>query len=236
MEMLNENQIEQILRDFQARDLKDPSLQDEVLDHLACLIEEAMQEGSNFSDAYAKAQKEFPSESYTQLAEQCVEAKEKAQRKHNFPWFALSSVASILFFIFFIGDGNAQSYPGIQPIPQDTQVALPEIGVSDSDGVLFRVRGNSPVHATARGIVLEIQNLGPDIGCTLLIQHSNHIQTQYIGLNQILVSKGENVEQGQCLGKVLSPRNNIGYLRYRVTWEGQAMDPRNFYSENTWAD
>ncbi len=60
-------------------------------------------------------------------------------------------------------------------------------------------RPGAPVRAAAAGQVFAVVYYG-NVGWTVMLQHSNRLFTQYVNLQQPLVSTGDHVEQGEIIG------------------------------------
>jgi len=55
MNCLTDQQVAFILRDIRAKGLRSPELEEDILDHLCCLTEDAMMQGAPFAAAYNNA-------------------------------------------------------------------------------------------------------------------------------------------------------------------------------------
>ena len=86
---------------------------------------------------------------------------------------------------------------------------------------------NSPVYATANGIV-EFAGWDKNGGGNYIsIKHNGSYRTQYLHLNEILVNKGDKVQGGYLIGKSgNSGSHTTGpHLDYRVYKDNQATNP-----------
>jgi len=103
-----------------------------------------------------------------------------------------------------------------------------------SDGQTWEViEGDSeasPVVSAADGVVIGVIFIA-NLGSTVLIQHSERISAQYTNLQDVRVSEGQQVSQGQLIGftggGALIPANQMWF---RVQFDGQRyVDPSKFY-------
>jgi|GEM_PF-3020481 len=96
------------------------------------------------------------------------------------------------------------------------------------DGVDIEVSQGAPIVAVADGKVLEV--LYTEIaGYSITIEHESHLQTHYRHLTEIFVAHGDNVRQGQEIGRVTEA--NI-YLHFGITYRGNNEDPQKHVAMN----
>lgn len=92
-------------------------------------------------------------------------------------------------------------------------------------GVDIRARVNTPVYATASGIVTET---GYDrrLGHYIRIKHSNKYETIYGHLNKFLVMKGGKVKRNQKIALSGSSGRSTGpHIHYQVSVNGRPINP-----------
>ncbi|MCR8643571.1 peptidoglycan DD-metalloendopeptidase family protein [Paenibacillus sp. N1-5-1-14] len=90
----------------------------------------------------------------------------------------------------------------------------------DIDGDL-----NDSVYAAAEGTIIDVGR-HPEYGNYILIDHTLGIQTQYMHLNQALVSKGKKVQKGDLIGLVGSTGRSTGtHLHYEIIRNGTKINP-----------
>ncbi|SDE30536.1 Peptidase family M23 [Paenibacillus sp. UNCCL117] len=85
---------------------------------------------------------------------------------------------------------------------------------------------DDPVFAAASGVV---HQAGYDKlhGHHVIVEHSNGLRTWYMHLNQVAVTQGEQVEQGQTIGGLGTTGRSTGpHLHYEVLLDGKSTDPR----------
>ena len=97
-------------------------------------------------------------------------------------------------------------------------------------GIDLRASMNTPVYATADGIV-EVARKNSKIGYgkLLVLNHVLGFKSLYAHLNKIVVNTGEFIKKGQLIGY----SGNTGYssgphLHYEVRYIGVALNPRHF--------
>lgn len=97
-----------------------------------------------------------------------------------------------------------------------------------SDGVLqFLAAYGATVRAPADGHVSAVQR--DDAGTTLIIDHGNGWQSSLQGLGDLALAVGDSVRRGQPLGVLAQQAGpGQGLLRFGVTLDSQAVDPRRY--------
>ena len=87
------------------------------------------------------------------------------------------------------------------------------------------------VIAAAPGFVIEAHHAAA-FGNTVLISHSSTLKTRYAHLSKIDVQVGDQVEQGQCIGRVGNTGNTRGrngnHLHFEVLVHGKRVNPTYF--------
>lgn len=106
-------------------------------------------------------------------------------------------------------------------------------------GIDYGAPGGAPIYAAASGYVLAA---GWDIpvaiggGYSVWIRHSDTLETVYSHCSELLVSRGQQVTQGQVIAKVgstgMSTGNHLHFAVWTTTsaWGHQVDNPVNFYS------
>ncbi len=86
------------------------------------------------------------------------------------------------------------------------------------------------VVASANGVVEVTKRSKRGEGNTVVINHKNGYVTTYSHLGDILVRKGETVNQGDVIGRVgLSGMSFAPHLHYEISFYGKIMDPVNYF-------
>ena len=87
----------------------------------------------------------------------------------------------------------------------------------------------TPIAAAASGTVTYSGNANDGYGYYVIISHGNGVQTVYAHCSQLLVSKGQTVNQGDIIGKVGSTGNSTGnHLHFEVRKDGIKYNPQNY--------
>lgn len=86
----------------------------------------------------------------------------------------------------------------------------------------------TPIYAAAGGIVVA-QQLHPEYGNMIEIDHGNDIITRYAHSSRVWVKKGDLVKRGQKIAEVgTSGRSTGAHLHFEVWVAGQSQDPQKF--------
>lgn len=95
-------------------------------------------------------------------------------------------------------------------------------------GVDFRFETGEPVKSTGTGKVITAGALG-GYGNMVEVDHGNGVSTRYGHLSRILVSVGDEVENGTMIGRAGSTGRSTGpHLHYEVRFQGEAENPMRF--------
>jgi murein DD-endopeptidase MepM/ murein hydrolase activator NlpD len=95
-------------------------------------------------------------------------------------------------------------------------------------GIDFRQKTGSDVRAAGAGVVIHAGTSG-GYGIMVEIDHGNGITTRYGHLSQVLVKEGETVESGDIIALSGSTGRSTGpHLHYEVRRNGNAVDPKRF--------
>lgn len=98
-----------------------------------------------------------------------------------------------------------------------------------NDGVNIAAEPGSSVKAADAGVVVYAGNELPGYGNLLLIRHSNGFVTAYAHNKTLLVSKGDNVRQGQTIAIVGSTGDvDRPQLHFEIRKGDRAVDPARY--------
>lgn len=121
---------------------------------------------------------------------------------------------------------------GINFITPTTGTITSRFGVRSRDnhkGIDIGAPKGTPIKATASGTVLHSGNKNDGYGNYVILSHGNGVQTYYAHCSELLVSKGQSVEQGQVIAKVGSTGISTGnHLHFEVRINGVAQNPQNY--------
>ncbi len=89
---------------------------------------------------------------------------------------------------------------------------------------------NTPVLAARPGLVVYSGWDGSGYGRMVAIDHGDGLRTLYAHLNQLLVKKGQTVEQGQLIALSGNTGNSTGpHLHFEVSLHDKKLDPLAFF-------
>lgn len=97
-------------------------------------------------------------------------------------------------------------------------------------GMDLLAAAGTEVVAPADGVVEMVTRNGKKDGNTIVIDHKNGYVTKYMTLGKISVRKGQRVKQGDVIASVgLSGISFAPHLHYEVWYNGELMDPMNYF-------
>lgn len=121
---------------------------------------------------------------------------------------------------------------GINLITPTTGTITSRFGVRSRDnhkGIDIGAPKGTPIKAAASGTVVHSGNKNDGYGNYIILSHGNGVQTYYAHCSELLVSKGQSVEQGQVIAKVGSTGISTGnHLHFEVRINGVAQNPQNY--------
>lgn len=124
---------------------------------------------------------------------------------------------------------------GIALIKPVTGTVWSRFGSNDSvrshthSGLDIAAPKGTPIKSAASGKVTYSGNAGDGYGNYVVISHGNGVQTVYAHCSRLLVSKGQQVSQGEVIAKVGSTGNSTGnHLHLEVRKNGIAYNPQNY--------
>lgn len=86
-----------------------------------------------------------------------------------------------------------------------------------------------PVAGARAGKVSTAECVRGGYGCYVILDHGNGIQSLYAHLSQIAVAVGDNISQGQVIGRMGSTGRSTGtHLHFEVRKSGVLLNPLNF--------
>ena len=98
------------------------------------------------------------------------------------------------------------------------------------NGVDLLAATGTDVLAAADGVVESQSKADKGMGNSVVIDHKNGYVTKYYYLGDVLVSRGQNVKQGNVIARVgISGMSFAPHLHYEVTFRGKSMDPVNYF-------
>jgi murein DD-endopeptidase MepM/ murein hydrolase activator NlpD len=95
-------------------------------------------------------------------------------------------------------------------------------------GLDFPAPKGTPILAAAGGIVVT-QELHPEYGNMVEIDHGNGLVTRYAHASKVLVHKGDLIKRGQKIAEVGTTGRSTGpHLHFEVLVRGVQQDPQKF--------
>jgi murein DD-endopeptidase MepM/ murein hydrolase activator NlpD len=96
---------------------------------------------------------------------------------------------------------------------------------SQHEGIDFRVRTGTPIHAANAGTVVLARGLYFEGNCVML-DHGQGLMTVYMHLSKFKVKEGDKVQAGQVLGlSGGTGRATAPHLHFAVRWQGEYVNP-----------
>lgn len=251
MNILNKQQIQSIADRLKELGLTNSETQEEILDHLACLIEIKMRTGSIFSRAIKEAFEEFQQEEILQIQDSIQNSNLKSRRMSQVFLCFITALSGFLFLSHPLPE-QSTAVTTITSVPNDQSVVDPPNGAplpgklrvnsafgnryhpflkkkKFHNGVDFKASTGTPVIATGSGIILEVEQNHEAHGKRIIIQHDEIYQSAYSHLSKILVKKGQKIEKGDRIGLVGNTgKSTHPHLHYEISKKGEKVDPLAF--------
>ncbi|MDR1894394.1 MAG: M23 family metallopeptidase [Spirochaetales bacterium] len=87
----------------------------------------------------------------------------------------------------------------------------------------------TPIYASMEGTVIDTADRTTGYGRSIVIQHANGFQTLYGHLNEILVRRGQWVNQGQLIGRMGTTGRSTGsHLHFTIYRNGVPINPLDY--------
>lgn len=230
--MLNEIQVIIVEKKLQESGLT--CEQDELIDHVCCLIEESMEAVASFTQASDEIFRIFNDREVRRWQKVLQRASTSKLALMKRITIISSSIAACFIMITFLL--QAQEYPTIMPL-QDVKIASP-FGIrlhpisktyKHHNGVDLRATRGTPVKATASGVVTSVSEDPEGYGKYLVIDHGENYQTKYAQLSVIKVDEGTKVKRGDIIGLVgNSGASTAPHLHYEVLKNQQPVNPEDY--------
>lgn len=122
-----------------------------------------------------------------------------------------------------------QPFVGDYPITLDYGERFPPLYTDESPhrGIDYGLPMRTMVLSSEKGIVEKTDSLTRGYGKYIVINHNDNIKTIYAHLDEILVRKGQNVEQGEIIGLSGTSGNSTGpHLHFELIRNGFNIDPK----------
>lgn len=241
--MLTNEHIDYILWDLKARGLTQASLQEEVLDHICCAIEEKMAVGSLFITAYKDAVEAFGPNGFETLQ---IQSEKSINQKsmHMLKATLLTSLMIIGFmasYALFHKPVSLATNSSLWSNPIDHMEVTSGFGMRMHPklktkkmhlGVDFRAPLGTEIYAARAGVV-HASGVAPKgkegYGIIIEIDHDSSFQTYYAHLSEVKVKPGQQVEAGELIGLSGNSGFSMGpHLHFELRKDGFQIDPETF--------
>ena len=98
-------------------------------------------------------------------------------------------------------------------------------------GIDYALYHGTPVLAAQDGKVIRTAHLGTGYGKHIVLEHEDGLQTVYAHLSAVSVSLGQNVREGQEIGRSGNTGNSTGpHLHFEVRRQDVPIDPEKLLS------
>ena len=233
MKPLTENQTILVQLRLQESQLRYEPLQEELLDHLCCAIEEYMDQDSNFQDAMDKAFLRFGGGEFREIERQTLLS---IQNKY----FIMKKlpVLTLLVMLFSITVSQAvqNDPPSISPLKGDFKITS-DYGMRMHPflkekklhrGIDFKAPAGTAIVATSDGEITFAKEDGLN-GLKVVIKHDEDYESAYCHLSKIDVKEGQKVKKGDVIGAVGNTgASTAPHLHYEVIKNGEYVNPSAF--------
>lgn len=225
MIQLNKYQIDQVKMELSRRGIRQKKVLGELTDHIACVIEFKMANGTDFKKALAMVMADFGSGELSLIQLENHKSFRKQRRKTGFVTGVIA--ASLMFFAIIV---RADDKPNIRPY-QKNLLIVDGYFSSNINGFIYEVSGKLDIYATAKGVVFKVirSNVGRQ-GISIILKHANGFQTIYTNLQQINVNVGDKINKGNKLGEIWPMKKGQKiYFTYKIMDAGNPVDPNKYY-------
>lgn len=247
MRELTERETTIIEEQLKKSELQYHPLQEELLDHLCCFVEEKMWEGQTFPEALHALQAVFKKDEMKEIETETLSllhSKSKIMKQLS---LAVLPIILLLFFYphysekaeVLVSEIPCLNYepPSISPLADYRRISSgfgmrihPIHKIEKMHmGMDFVADYGTPVMATADGKVILTEEKTTGYGKQIMLEHDSVYVSRYAQLSEILVEEGEFVKRGTIIGKVGSSGFSTGpHLHYEIKENGKHVDPKNF--------
>lgn len=230
---LSATQILFLRERLQTAGLSYEPLQEELLDHICCMVETKMQQGLTFHHAGDEVFTAFGKDGMQELQKQTF------QLLHQKTWtmkrISLLVLAFLLATVTCVWAFN-QDPPSTTPLEGDYEITS-DFGMRMHPiikekkmhlGVDFRAPVGTEVVATSNGIVVKAKYT-KGYGNYVVIKHDESYETLYSQLSKINVSINQEIKKGEVIGLSGNSGSSTGpHLHYEVRKDGKAVNPADY--------
>lgn len=232
MIVLQEAQIAHLAEKLQQAGLQHAILQEELLDHLCCAVEEKMDTGLTFEQAAEEALNAFPQPELQAIQTQILSIHSSNYLAMKISLFALVSMLAVISWqqFFFAEPPNIAPINGKLSITSGFGMRIHPVFKEEKmhKGIDIKAPIGTPVQATSDGTVVTAE-FNKFYGKYIVIKHDEQYQTLYAHLSKINVQAGQTIQKGDIIGAV----GNTGpspdpHLHYEVIKDGKYEDPEGY--------
>ena len=228
---LTEIQILLIEQQLRKSGLARIPLYEEMLDHICCLIEADMDDGSSYEEAVRLALDKLGPQDISK----CQKETNFLLNRNRIIMKRITVAASIMavFCLMITTLMFAQNIPSIMPLGEYEITShfgkrMDPFSKEQKQhwGIDLRAPIGTPVLATADGTVIHVEDQPDGYGKYVVIEHDDNYQTRYAQLSEFKVALGSRVSKGKVIGLVgSSGRSTAPHLHYEVILNGKRIDP-----------
>ena len=255
MIQLNEQQLFSIEKILEEQGLHDGPLKEELLDHLCCQVEQAMEGGILFHQALRQSLDTFQEDEMKELQQHFLNnSNQKRSIMMKVSLFALSVLLLVVIsfnhhetldqapppdheLVPIISHVLLADPPTISPLKGDAKITS-GFGMrlhpihkvkKQHKGIDFKAAMGTPVYATSDGVVKKVGIMPKGYGQHIIIEHDDHFKTLYAQLSKMDVKVGDEVKRGDQIGAVgSSGMSTAPHLHYEVIKDGVRVDPEEY--------
>ncbi len=233
MTPLTENQTLLIQLRLQESQLKYEPLQEELLDHLCCAVEEKLAQGEPFQEAMDNAFRLFGGGEF-----EAIERQTLLSIKSKYFFMKKLPVLTLLVLIFSISVTRAiqKDPPSIPPLKGDFHVTS-DYGMRLHPltkmkklhrGIDIKAPTGTAIVATGGGKIVFAGEDGLN-GLKVVIKHDEEFESAYCHMSKIDVKAGQEVEKGEVIGAVGNTgASTAPHLHFEVIKNGAYVDPTTY--------
>ncbi len=224
------------LEDFlSSKGLDYAPLQEEMLDHLCCMVELKMETGLSFHIASEEVFDNFKKDEIKELQNQTILLLN--QKSLSMKKASLLVLGLVLITFSAIWAINIDP-PSISPLGEGYEISSPFGNryhpifkkKKMHSGIDFKAPVGTPVYATSDGEVEKVKNQSTGYGNHIKIKHDESFQSLYAQLSEIKVKVGQKVKKGELIGLVGSSGTSTApHLHYEVIKNGKKVNPMDYF-------
>ncbi len=225
MDQLNNEQIQQIKAVLNRRGVGRKVVVEELTDHIACAIEQAMQSGIDFQSALSQNMAEFGIGELPSIEQENQRIFNRVHKKRGV--FTGVVAAALMLFAVIV---RADDRPDIPPYNKN-RLAVDGYFSSNINGFIYEISGKLDIYATANGEVYKIVKVDDlENNVSVIMKHANGFQTIYTNLQSVKLKVGEKIKKGGKIGEVRPAKpGQKNYFVYKIMNAGHPIPSNKYY-------